>query len=47
MDRREDDSSALFTREEGRGKQHIPHKIGFTSHWVLVSFKRERDMVIL
>lgn len=47
MDKRGDDSSALFTWEEGREKQHIPHKTGFTSHWVLVSFKREKDMVIL
>lgn len=45
--RRGDHSSALFTREECREKQHIPHKAGFTSHWVLVSCKREKDMVIL
>lgn len=44
---RGDDSSTLFTREECKEKQHIPHKAGFTTHWVLVSFKREKDMVIL
>lgn len=47
VDTRGDDSSALFTKEECREKQHIPHKEGFTSHWVLISFKREKDMVIL
>lgn len=45
--KRGDDGSALFTREECRKKQHIPHKAGFTSDWVLVSFKKEKDMVIL
>lgn len=47
VDRRGDDSSALFTREECREKKHIPHKAGFTSHWVLVSCKRKNDTVIL